>query len=67
MEPVLEEKTKALEPSATPKPRRFRIVKLEERIAPSKGGNGTHNTCGSCLTCGTCADGCYPTKAGCSY
>ena len=27
------------------KPRRFRIVKLEERIAPTKGGNGTNN-CG---------------------
>ena len=25
--------------------RRFRIEKLEERIAPSKGGKGTHN-CG---------------------
>jgi hypothetical protein len=28
------------------KKRRFQIVKLEERIAPSKGGHGTHN-CGS--------------------
>ncbi len=36
-------------PSAEPKPKRFRIVKLEERIAPSKGGNGTNNTC----ACGT--------------
>ena len=27
------------------KPRRFRIVKLEERIAPSRGGNHTNN-CG---------------------
>ena len=27
-----------------PAPRkRFRIEKLEERIAPKKGGNGTHN------------------------
>ena len=26
--------------------KRFRIEKLEERIAPKKGGNGTHN-CGS--------------------
>jgi hypothetical protein len=62
MEPVLEEKTKALEPSARPKPRRFRIVRLEERVAPRKGGNGTHNSCGawSCgatlcgNTCGYC-------------
>jgi hypothetical protein len=31
------------------KPRRFRILKLEERIAPSKGGQGTHNqTCRRC-------------------
>ena len=28
------------------KPKRFRIEKLEERIAPKKGGNGTHN-CGT--------------------
>jgi len=27
-------------------PKRFRIEKLEERIAPKKGGKGTHN-CGS--------------------
>ena len=26
--------------------RRFRIEKLEERIAPSKGGKGTHNCSG---------------------
>jgi hypothetical protein len=26
------------------KPRRFRIVKLEERIAPGKGGNGNGST-----------------------
>jgi len=28
------------------KPKRFRIEKLEERIAPKKGGNGTHH-CGT--------------------
>jgi len=27
--------------------KRFRIEKLEERIAPSKGGKGTHNCGGS--------------------
>jgi hypothetical protein len=43
MEPNPEEQQQALEPSATPKPKRFRIVKLEERIAPSKGGHGIHN------------------------
>jgi hypothetical protein len=30
--------------------RRFRIVKLEERIAPKKGGKGTQNC--PMLTCG---------------
>jgi len=30
------------EPARAPR-RRFRIEKLEERIAPSKGGKGTHN------------------------
>jgi hypothetical protein len=58
MEPHREEQQKALETSATRKPRRFRIVKLEDRIAPSKGGGGTHNTCGLACTgiscyCGT--------------
>jgi len=44
MEPVHEEKTRTLERSATQKPKRFRIVKLEERIAPNNhGGNGTNN------------------------
>jgi hypothetical protein len=34
------------EPNAAQAPsKRFRIEKLEERIAPSKGGKGTHN-CG---------------------
>ena len=33
---------------------RFRIVKLEERIAPGKGhGNGTNYTCGNIGTCHT--------------
>ncbi len=43
MEPRHEEQQKALGSGAEQKPRRFRIVKLEERIAPAKGGNG-HNT-----------------------
>jgi hypothetical protein len=34
--------------------KRFRIVKLEERIAPKKGGKGTHN----CATA-ACTVGCY--------
>jgi hypothetical protein len=49
MEPHREEPQRAPPPGAEPKPKRFRIVKLEERIAPSKGGNGTNNTC----ACGT--------------
>jgi hypothetical protein len=70
MEPQREDESKALEPGAEPKRRRFRIVKLEERIAPDKGGGGTHNTCGavcsaSCV-CGTITNcfgtcGCGPT------
>ncbi len=47
MEPFREEPQKALEPGAEPKRNRFRIVKLEDRIAPSKGGN-TNNTCTLC-------------------
>jgi hypothetical protein len=61
MEPHREEQKAP--PRAEPKPKRFRIVKLEERIAPSKGGNGTNNGCftGNHATqCGaTCpTDGC---------
>jgi hypothetical protein len=34
------------------KPRRFRIVKLEERIAPSAGqGNASNRSCGGGGTC----------------
>jgi hypothetical protein len=40
----------------TPAPlKRFRIEKLEERIAPSKGGKGTHNcSSGGSQTTGLC-------------
>jgi len=52
MEPRREEQ-KTLQASAEQKPRRFRIVKLEERIAPAKGGNAnTHH----------CTLHCIPTK-----
>jgi hypothetical protein len=60
MEPHREEPQKAPPAGAEQKPKRFRIVKLEERIAPSKGGNGTNNTCacgtGACIsfTCAGC-------------
>jgi hypothetical protein len=52
--PHREEQPKAPEPGAERKPKRFRIVKLEERIAPSlKGGNGTNHGCytGPGITC----------------
>jgi hypothetical protein len=39
------------QPRPDEKKRRFRIVKLEERIAPSKGGNGTNNGCGVSARC----------------
>jgi hypothetical protein len=41
------EETKAAKPRPEEKQKRFRIVKLEERIAPSKGGNGTNKECPS--------------------
>ena len=51
MEPRREE-SKAPTPQPKEKARRFRIVKLEERIAPSnEGGNGTNHTCNA--NCGT--------------
>ena len=59
MEPR-QEKPKPPKPRPEEKPRRFRIVKLEERIAPSKGGKGTNNCpsvnltgCPSLCTCTT--------------
>jgi hypothetical protein len=33
------------------KPRRFRIQKLEDRIAPKKGGKGTNNCTTGSLNC----------------
>jgi hypothetical protein len=44
MEPRREEPT-APTPQPQEKPRRFRIVKLEERIAPSKGGAKLTKSC----------------------
>ena len=38
--------------TADEKKRRFRIIKLEERIAPGGGrGNGSNYTCGQNLSC----------------
>lgn len=42
MEPHREDQPKLPGPGGEQKPKRFRIVKLEERIAPSAGG-GTRN------------------------
>jgi hypothetical protein len=58
MEPHREEEPKALEPGARLKPKRFRIVKLEERIAPTwpppnytkQGWCLSHH--GTCVSCG---------------
>jgi len=36
----------------TPRPpKRFRIEKLEERVAPTKGGRGTHNCTSGTANC----------------
>jgi hypothetical protein len=74
MEPHREEQPKAPELSAEQKPKRFRIVKLEERIAPGKvepmGGSYTcwspctSYTCGQCLHHPTERE-CYPTQWHC--
>jgi hypothetical protein len=47
MEPRTHEPKKEPEPRKEGQewPRRFQVVKLEERIAPSKGGNGSNNSC----------------------
>jgi hypothetical protein len=50
MEPRKPELEKPPQPRAQEKPRRFRIVKLEERIAPG-GGKLTKDTC-AYKTCG---------------
>jgi hypothetical protein len=44
----------------------FRIVKLEERIAPGKGGNTHANTCGCTNGCGgSSASSGFPTMNPC--
>ncbi len=54
------EEQKASDAKVERKPKRFRIVKLEERIAPDQGGAGTNNcpVSGSCFVCG-CTYGCH--------
>jgi hypothetical protein len=55
MEPRKEENQEPRKESTETKPRRFRIVRLEERIAPSGGkGNGSKISCGANFTCRKC-------------
>jgi len=51
MEPDRDEEQKALQPSDEPKLKRFRIVKLEERIAPNA-GRTHHLSCAGCTYIG---------------
>ena len=47
---------KASTQAPAPAPRRFRLDKLEERIAPKRGGKGTNNCAGTTGTCtGLCS------------
>jgi hypothetical protein len=64
MEPHREEQ-KAPEPGAERKPKRFRIIKLEERIAPS--GGGKTNNCDNKFTKGTCFSNCVCGTGGHCY
>ena len=57
MEPHREEQ-KPLERPSSEKQKRFRIVKLEERIAPSKGGNGGNSHGNGCNKTLWCTFGC---------
>jgi hypothetical protein len=43
MEPQREEQKPQPQPRTEEKPKRFRLIRLEERIAPGKGGNGSQN------------------------
>jgi hypothetical protein len=60
MEPRREE-PKSQDPRPEAKHKRFRLIRLEERIAPQEGGKGTNNCvsarqesgCFSCSPCGT--------------
>jgi hypothetical protein len=59
MEPRREKANEELKiptPASEKKPNRFRIVKLEERIAP-KGCIGPGSLGGTCCTCLTCRPG----------
>lgn len=55
MEPRREEHQKSGEQRPEEKPKRFRLVKLEERIAPKKSASGKH-----------CGHGTWPGSLTCS-
>jgi hypothetical protein len=67
MEPRRERQHEALNVSAEPKPKRFRIVKLEERIAPRKAGNTRQCPTGgvTCFDTCNCLTALCPTEAVC--
>jgi hypothetical protein len=58
MEPHREKPQKAPEPGAEQKPKRFRIVKLEERIAPGQNGASRHRCPSAGVTMCPSYDGC---------
>ncbi len=66
MELHREEPHKASDAKIERKPKRFRIAKLEKRIAPSKGGKGSNNTCNGGNTCVDCTICCHVLSIDCS-
>ncbi len=67
MEPREQDQKQSAQTHSQEKPRRFRIVKLEERIAPSQGGNGTNNCSVYCYNdTGTCTGTC-PSQKHCGF
>ena len=50
MEPRREE-PKVPNPGTQQKPKRFRLIKLEERIAPGKGGQSGNTNCACSRVC----------------
>ncbi len=65
MEPRREEQNKTPPPGAERRPKRFRLVKLEERIAPCGKGGGKY-TCHCAYTdvCGPTIVSCPATQCG---
>jgi hypothetical protein len=54
MEPR-QQKPKTAKPGTEEKPKRFRLVKLEERIAPGQPAGSYVVTCGCTVVIGVCA------------